>query len=140
MDLFAELVTVVNRVAGIEFPVTVYLSGGLISGLLIGRHAWMTRYAEWWEKDLEVDPVGAVLRESIEGFKKLDAKAGGSGAPPIYAHFREARVLAGAHLVPRNGMLFRCRLDSVIGFAPNRFVPSEGVMPVIGVGSLVPNR
>lgn len=107
---------------GIEIGVTLTTGAGMLTGTIIGGAKYMdmqkASLAPHWGSD--------ELRQSFDNifddWRKRYAPTEEDAADPtatIYIHLSNARVLIGDQFVPSssNGMLWRGKLDSIIGFS-----------------------
>lgn len=112
------LVSIANK--GMAFPITLFVSGTIISGTLVGVRRWQEGFAEafttgWSEEATASYREATGLNEPAPDPDKDDKQ-------PLdtlkYVHLMEARVFApGVKPLPENGLLWRGKLSDVNGFS-----------------------
>ncbi|MCF6780928.1 hypothetical protein [Stutzerimonas stutzeri] len=103
---------------GAEVGVTLTTAAGLVTGTIIGG----AKYMEMQKAAFAEVPGGAgsVFEKIFDDWRSIYIEHSDSedNRPLIsFIHLRDARLITGTHVVPANqGLLWRGKLDSVIGF------------------------
>jgi hypothetical protein len=131
------LVRVVNQIPGLEFGVTLYVGGCILSGLLVGGRSYFDSLrANLVDGSDESEPIREEFREVFEQVAKVypaemrpvsedDEADEGAEPPTVFVHLRETTVhLPGAASVLEPG-LWRGRLESVDGWTLGNFGPKR---------------
>lgn len=110
--------------AGSAAPLTLFVGGATISGVLIGHKEYLdvftTHMATGWDED-EVRE----LKESFGLFDEPEVEKEDSAQSLRYIHLRDAKVFApGQQPLPANGLLWRGKLAAVDGFSYGIFGPA----------------
>lgn len=131
----SELVRLVNATES-RFPVTLTISGGILSGILISGKEYFEIFADDFAKFGNDTPENeAVLREFVAGYGSVyelpSAQEGASDADilkaPQFVHLAAARFFApGQAPIPTNdGVLWRGNLDGISGFSLGAFAVAQ---------------
>jgi hypothetical protein len=131
----AELVRLANLTDS-RFPVTLTISGGIVSGLLISGREYFSHFADDFAKFGGDDPGHvASLREYISSYgsvyesDKEDETTDDTERlrAPQFVHLASARFFApGQTPIPTNaGVLWRGNLDGISGFSLGAFAVAE---------------
>lgn len=106
----------------IEFPITVFLKGTVVTGQLVSGHRFFDGLAGalkiYFDHDTSEDTAEAIdfLTSPKQNYTK-EPEEGVARIPPLYFHLRDARVItAGQKGYPDEGAWWRGRLTSVDGF------------------------
>lgn len=105
---------------GLELGLTLTTGAGLVSGTLIGGVEYMDL-----QKIVMAEALGELDRDEFDGIadqwkeRYVRPLAEGEEAlAPVFIHLKDAYLVVGDRLVPTSkGMLWRGKLDSVIGFS-----------------------
>lgn len=123
--LLQNLVEIAN--IGVQTSVTLTTGAGMVTGLVIGGEEFLDLYKEAFAgKWPEVYKVP--FFENIEQWKARYNRDDENihVDPPIYIHMKNVKVFNSGVFVPSNeGLLWRGKLDSVIGFSIGNLVPAE---------------
>jgi hypothetical protein len=119
-DMLQFLVMVAHQV-DMEVGITLTTTGGVVTGILVGRNAWLDR----WHKSVESDEDGAAMTGSLRQLFRLpDPEEGETDQARRYEfiHLVDARhVVSGGRLVPSldagEGFLWRGQLRHVVGWS-----------------------
>lgn len=125
------LVRIVNG-SEIEFPITLFVNGSLVSGQLVSGHRYFgdglgTALKQFFNNDESEGTKSAIKHLTAakdvyleDKSKEVATKEGEEvpyKRPPQFIHLREARVfVAGQKPIPEEGSWWRGRLSSVDGF------------------------
>lgn len=103
-------------------PVTVTVSGAVVTGTLIGRDRWSLEFAEATQT---ADDTVSVLASAVQSAFVASDLAGSADehATYDYLHMRAARYVTGSSLTPSgpDGVLWRGRLRDVRGWSLGSF-------------------
>lgn len=106
---------------GNEFPLTLFVNGAIVSGILTGRRTYLNQFVShfttgWDEEDSNV------MREAF-GLDAEPEEEDESGIDTIrYIHLRDAKVFSpGQQPLPANGLLWRGKIAEVNGFSYGMF-------------------
>ena len=130
----------VNQIDGLFFPATLFVSGVVLTGEIIGPEEFFRMYANYFGSPVFSDGTPNLAYEralSIGTNYRADylarrQRADATGGPftPEYVHLRAARVISGQGLVPQGiPMLWRGRIAAVDGFAIGSLGGSPGAPP-----------
>ena len=122
------LVSLAN--AGVESPVTLFLKGTVISGILVGGRTYFEQFEANFAAGFSEETVNE-LAPMFDKFKSTydepdeEAEAKDSRPLPQLIHMRDAQVYTpGKPPLPANGLLWRGRLSEVDGFSYGIFGPA----------------
>lgn len=106
---------------GLEIGLTLTTGAGIITGTLIGGAKYMDMQKaalepHWGSEELR-QSFSDVFADWRKRYVPTDEDAADPSAP-IYIHLKDARVFVGDRFVPSSsdGMLWRGKLDSIVGF------------------------
>ena len=113
-----RLIKIVNN-TGIEFPITLYVNGLIVSGQMVGGHRYFDGLADQFREffgDTEAtEETVSMLTSAREYYLGEDVK--NDPALPQYVHMRAAKVFVpGQNPIPKDGSWWRGRITSVNGF------------------------
>jgi hypothetical protein len=115
-DPLLELLIEMTDETGVELPITLQVSGLVVSGKLISKDAYFDEFTSQFTH-------GMTDRQTIEGLRKsfaeISADSGNqSVAPPIAVHVKDAALFGVGNMpVPyERGALWRGRLSEVDAF------------------------
>lgn len=119
--LLQHLVGVAND-AGISMGITLYVSGAVVSGTLIGGG----HFFELMKEAVEGDNVNPKIKEGFGGmfdsYAKIYTAPPEIRSAPSFIHLMGAKVfMPGQPPMPTAGMLWRGRITSVSGFSLGSF-------------------
>lgn len=120
-DWYLQTLVQVANESDATFPVTLYVNGLLVSGILIGGHKFFTelgvQFTQFFggESEETTEIVGSLTSPGEIYYRDGNSD---TPPPPQYVHLKEARVFSpGQQPIPANGSLWRGRLASVDGFS-----------------------
>lgn len=103
---------------GIEFGVTLQVSGLLVSGVLTGGKAYFEGFAEDFASGLNDSKDAESVRSSFAQHGEIYEKSDDAPPPPQYIHLKNARFFntAGKPIPGNKGVWWRGRISEVAGF------------------------
>ncbi len=125
---------------GMRFPVTLYCSGLLVSGILIGGREYFEQSALQVVESFSDTEVKEVINKWVKSFADIYPAASSDNdgdkpvdddddlAPPTYIHLMNAKVFTPGQVpIPggKEGLLWRGRLSSVDGFTWGKLAVSS---------------
>jgi hypothetical protein len=123
-----DLVDLVN---GTEtgLPMTVFVKGAVISGLLVSGHKFFEGIGEGFTRYLDKDHehTPSVIENLTRPGKNFLKDRKDKGYPfPYFVHLRSAKVFTPGNVpMPGNGMWWRCRISEVDAFSFGAFMPAD---------------
>ena len=115
-DPLLELLIEMTDETGAELPITLQVSGLVVSGKLIGKAAYFDQFTSLFTQGMTDRPTVEGLRTS---FAEISADSGSEAvAPPIAVHVKDAALFGVGNMpVPyERGALWRGRLSEVDAF------------------------
>lgn len=112
---------------GVEIGVTLTVGGSVISGIAINGEKYMDLFADGITNGASEGEVRHSIGEGLRAWKQIYQKpdAAGDDWKPShigYVHLKDAQFyIPGQEGMPRNGLLWRGRLDSIDGFSLGNF-------------------
>ncbi|MFN3944613.1 MAG: hypothetical protein ACK4K7_06775 [Allosphingosinicella sp.] len=114
----ASLTSLANK--GLTFPVTLFVGGAAISGILVGGKTYFDEFSRMMRRSFRDNEESAdIMASFVDQCGSFYGDAAEIAArPPEYVHLVEARLFhPGADPVPKaDGVLWRGKLASVDGF------------------------
>ncbi|WP_312945037.1 hypothetical protein [Stutzerimonas kunmingensis] len=107
---------------GVQVPVTLTTAAGLVTGVTVSGSEYLDHLKQditkHWPADMQSTYFGVVEEWKASVYPKPSADEGErSDHIPSYIHLKGARLYNAGTVVPGdNGMLWRGRLSSIIGF------------------------
>jgi hypothetical protein len=125
--ILAILARLANDVPSAEIHVTLAVGGGVVSGALVSRLAWLKLSAETMEA--AAPGAGTIPAELARMLEEAASKEGGESEPATYdyLHLKDARYVDAAGAMPSvnsSAMLWRGRIAHVAGWSWGSFPPS----------------
>lgn len=120
--ILQNIVEEANSNPGVYEPsISLTTAAGVVSGTLISMKSFFKESAE----EMYLPDQGAEVDKAKQNWISMaDEKPGAESLPPQFIHLRDARVFTGNGKIPSNcGVLWRGRLNAVIGFAYSGLVP-----------------
>jgi hypothetical protein len=117
----------VNNAPGFQFPITLLIPGGMITGRLIGHTEYMKYFGQamYDVAGGEATPGADTIRDGFLEQQRTavaDMKEGAAHGVPIdynlpeFVHLTGARLAYGNVLIPQPGAVVRLRLRDVSGY------------------------
>lgn len=123
--LLQDLVEWAN--AGASTPVTLATGAGLVTGTVIGGEEFLDLYKELYAGRWP-EPHKESYFETVEKLKLRYNRDDEDNDfdPPIYIHMKDVKIFNAGVFVPSSeGVLWRGKLDSIIGYSIGILAPSE---------------
>jgi hypothetical protein len=129
--VLAGLVATVNRLAGTELGVTLYVGGTIISGVLISGRSYFDQLSEATARAADGEAFAEVFRHVAAGYLSGEGPAGTEADEPseansvrtAYLHLRATTVHVPGIAAAIEQGLWRGRLSAVDGWAFGNLVP-----------------
>jgi hypothetical protein len=108
---------------GVELPVTVFIAGAVVTGVLTSGKVYFDQFAERYSAgwpDEGRDAIRASMASPGEVYPRLGpGEKSPRKEPAQYIHLREARIIdsRGAAVTGGGGLLWRGRLAAVAGYS-----------------------
>jgi hypothetical protein len=119
-EYLQQLVNALNG-TNLEFPITIYISGTILSGYLTSGHNYFDGLKEQYriffgQKNDEIEETIDALTASREKYV-IDSETKSNLPLPIYIHLRDARCFTlGQKPMTDEGLWWRGKISSVDGF------------------------
>lgn len=115
-----SLVTTVNS-TDVQFGITLFVEGAIVSGLLVGGKRYFETFAEEFAAAFPGDAEGKEeIRRSFASYAEIyTSEEGKDPPPPQFIHLIDSRCFSpGGQPLPGNrGVLWRGKINAVSGFS-----------------------
>jgi len=111
---------------GIELPLTLFVNGTIISGILIGRKKYLDQFVSQFTTGWDDESVN-ILRDAF-GLNENPEESEDAGEIDNirFVHLRDAKVYSpGQEPLPANGLLWRGKIAEVNGFSYGMFSKAQ---------------
>jgi len=125
--MLVVMVEAVNKF-GAELPLTLHVSGVVISGILVSGRRFFEQMAEWLASEGAQEFAESFARPTAELFRGPDTEPGDEGLAEmsaIYIHLRAARVFTSGSDRPLPETLWRGRLSHVSAWSLGTMTANE---------------
>lgn len=120
-----SIVTLLDKVDGFDFGVTLSVGGRIVAGNLISGRQYFTELGLSLSQAADKQTTAAaadIMRTFADNWSQLAAvydpsRFEDSAPAPSFIHLKNARYIIGSDFVPAPGMLWRGKLSSVDGFS-----------------------
>ena len=104
--------------------ITLTTAAGLITGILIPGEEYFDRFAVMYSHGM-TDEYKAAFAGVVDDWKQpyRDARDSGVIGQTSHIHLKDAKLFSPGGIIPGQGMLWRGRIDQVIGFTLGSLVP-----------------
>ncbi|MEU5945122.1 hypothetical protein ABZ793_06115 [Micromonospora sp. NPDC047465] len=122
-DVVLQILAKGAQEGGLELGVTLSVSGGLVTGTLVGRDRWFQELGDFIEQAADRPDARSLADELGELMSEVGKPADGedgfvSTLQYVFIHLINARYVQGSQLMPNQGtMLWRGRISEVAGFS-----------------------
>lgn len=113
-------VAIFNRLDGSGMGITLSVKGQLVSGILVSTREYYEGMAEEFRQASGQGGLNEVLAEQFDQIATMAKEDQEKVPPPLafHIHLKEARILSGGQLVPKNRPVWwRGRISQVDGFS-----------------------
>lgn len=119
VDWFLQNLSNLTNSSGLEFGITLNVSGQTISGTMIGGKKYFEVFADSFADAWPHDDKDEIRDAFAKNSQIYSSKEGDEKLPPTqYVHLMDAKVFNGNSTTPSNeGVLWRGKINAISGFS-----------------------
>ncbi|MEH6722500.1 MAG: gas vesicle accessory protein GvpU [Qipengyuania sp.] len=124
--LLVDIIDMVNRSEdGMALPITLLISGKIVSGKIISGIEYFDKYGDYWASWVE-DEDKARTKQAYGSPGKMYGTSDENKGDASFVHMQDVRFYDGSGQIPKNqGVLWRGKIASVDGFSFGELVIAD---------------